>query len=107
VDPLSDVLRVVRLDGAFFFAVEAVDPWSVDTAPARELTPRILPTAQHLISYHILTGGRCWAGVRGEDQVEVVAGDVIVFPHGHATRRSPRTARPRSRPFGARPWGRA
>jgi AraC-like DNA-binding protein len=84
MDTLSDVLRVVRLDGAFFFAVEAVDPWSVDTAPARELTPRILPSAQHLISYHILTGGRCFGGVRGEEQVELLAGDVIVFPHGDA-----------------------
>jgi len=84
MDTLSDVLRVVRLDGAFFFGVEAVDPWSVDTAPARELTPRVLPSAQHLISYHILTGGRCYGGVRGEQQVELVAGDVIVFPHGDA-----------------------
>ena len=84
MDTLSDVLRVVRLDGAFFFAVEAVNPWSVESAPARELSPRILPAAEHLISYHILTGGRCYAGLRGEDQVELVAGDVVVFPHGDA-----------------------
>jgi AraC-like DNA-binding protein len=84
MDPLSDLLRVVRLDGAYFFAVEAVDPWSVETAAARELSPRILPAAEHLISYHILTGGRCYGGVRGEEQIELVAGDVIVFPHGDA-----------------------
>jgi AraC-like DNA-binding protein len=84
MDALSDLLRVVRLDGAYFFGVEATDPWSVETAAARELSPRILPAAEHLISYHILTGGRCYGGVRGEDQVELVAGDVIVFPHGDA-----------------------
>jgi AraC-like DNA-binding protein len=84
MDALSDLLRVVRLDGAYFFGVEATDPWSVDTAAARELSPRILPAAEHLISYHILTDGRCYGGVRGEDQVELVAGDVIVFPHGDA-----------------------
>ena len=84
MDPLSDLLRVVRLDGAYFFAVEAVEPWSVESAPAEELSPRILPAAEHLISYHILTDGRCYGGVRGEDQVELVAGDVIVFPHGDA-----------------------
>jgi AraC-like DNA-binding protein len=84
MDPLSDLLRVVRLDGAYFFAVEAADPWSVETAPARELSPRILPAAEHLISYHILTGGRCYGGLRGEEQVELVAGDVLVFPHGDA-----------------------
>jgi AraC-like DNA-binding protein len=84
MDPLSDLLRVVRLDGAYFFAVEAAESWSVETAAAKELSPRILPAAEHLISYHILTQGRCYGGVRGEDQVELVAGDVIVFPQGDA-----------------------
>ena len=84
MDPLSDLLRVVRLDGAFFFAVEAVEPWSVETAAARELSPRIMPAAEHLISYHILTEGRCYGGVRGEEPVELIAGDVLVFPQGDA-----------------------
>jgi AraC-like DNA-binding protein len=84
MDPLSDVLRVVRLDGAYFYAVEATEPWSVRAVPAKELTPRLLPQAEHLISYHILTAGRCWGGVQGEEQVEMQPGDVIVFPHGDA-----------------------
>jgi len=82
MDPLSDLLRVVRLDGAFFFAVEAADPWSVESLPARELSPRILPAAEHIISYHILTEGRCYGGLLGEEQVELAPGDVIVFSHG-------------------------
>ena len=82
MDPLSDLLRVVRLDGAFFYAVEATDPWSIEAVAARELSPRILPAAEHLISYHILTDGRCYAGVLGEEQVELASGDVIVFCHG-------------------------
>jgi AraC-like DNA-binding protein len=84
MDPLSDLLRVVRLDGAFFYAVAAAEPWSVESVAARELSPRIMPAAEHLISYHILTEGRCYGGVSGEDQVELVAGDVIVFPQGDA-----------------------
>jgi len=84
MDPLSDLLRVVRLDGAFFYGVEAAEPWSVETVAAQELTPRILPAAEHLISYHILTEGRCYGGLVGEEQVELVPGDVIVFPHGDA-----------------------
>ncbi|MGE5144214.1 MAG: AraC family transcriptional regulator [Acidobacteriota bacterium] len=84
MDPLSDLLRVVRLDGAYFYAVEAVSPWSVETAAARELTPRIMPAAEHLISYHIVTEGRCFGGVVGADPVELVRGDVIVFPQGDA-----------------------
>ena len=84
MDPLSDLLRVVRLDGAFFYAVEAAEPWSVESAAAKELKPRILPTAEHLISYHILTQGRCYARLIDEEPVELLPGDVIVFPHGDA-----------------------
>ncbi|MEO8448432.1 MAG: AraC family transcriptional regulator [Gemmatimonadota bacterium] len=82
MDPLSDLLRVVRLEGAYFFAVEAAEPWSVESAAATELSPRILPDADHLISYHILTEGRCYGGLIGEEQVELAPGDVLVFPHG-------------------------
>lgn len=84
MDPLSDLLRIVRLDGAYFYAVEAAEPWSVEAVPARDLSPRIMPSADHLISYHILTEGRCYGGLVGGEQVELVAGDVIVFPHGGA-----------------------
>ena len=82
MDPLSDVLRAVRLNGAFFYMVEASPPWSVASVAARELQPRILPGTEHLISYHILLSGTCWAGVEGEPQVCMKPGDVIVFPHG-------------------------
>ena len=82
MDPLSDLLRVVRLDGAFFYAVEAAEPWIVESAPAKELRPQILPASEHLISYHILTGGRCFVRLIGEAPIEMLPGDVIVFPHG-------------------------
>jgi AraC-like DNA-binding protein len=84
VDPLSDLLRVVRLDGAFFYGVEAAGSWSIDTVAAHELSPRIMPAAEHLISYHVVSQGRCYAGLIGEEQVELAPGDVIVFPHGDA-----------------------
>jgi AraC-like DNA-binding protein len=82
MDPLSDLLRVVRLDGAFFYAVEAAEPWIVESAHAKELRPQILPASEHLIAYHILTGGHCFVRLIGEAPVEMLPGDVIVFPHG-------------------------
>lgn len=85
MDVLSDLLRVVRLDGAYFYPVEAAEPWCVVSARASELAPRILPGAEHLMSYHVLIRGCCFAGLAGEEQVELHAGDVILFPHGDAT----------------------
>jgi AraC-like DNA-binding protein len=97
MDPLSDLLRVVRLDGAYFYPVEAAEPWAVSSAPARELSPRILPRSEHLISYHVLLSGRCFGGLIGEELVELAAGDAIVFPHGDAhVMVSDRSARPAS-----------
>ena len=84
MDPLSDLLRVVRLDGAYFYAVEAAEPWIVESAHAKDLRPQILPTSEHLIAYHILTGGHCYARLIGAEPVELLPGDVLVFPHGDA-----------------------
>lgn len=84
MDPLSDVLRAVRLNGAYFYMVEAAHPWSILTVEATRLVPRIHPASQHLISYHILTSGSCWGGVAGDEQVLMQPGDAIVFSHGDA-----------------------
>jgi len=84
MDPLSDLLRVIHLDGAHFYTVEASAPWRVETVAARELTPRIMPGAEHLISYHIVAEGRCFGSAVGEEPVELAAGDVIMFPQGDA-----------------------
>ena len=40
MDPLSNVLQVVRLTGAYFYRVDASSPWSVSMVPATELTDR-------------------------------------------------------------------
>jgi AraC-like DNA-binding protein len=84
VDPLSDVLRAVRLNGAYFYMVEAAHPWSILTVEATKLVPRVHPASEHLISYHILTSGSCWGGVAGDEQVLMEPGDAIVFSHGDA-----------------------
>jgi AraC-like DNA-binding protein len=88
LDALSDLLRVVRLDGAYFYGVDARAPWAVESVPATRLAPRILPEFEHLISYHVLVSGTCWGGLVGREPVRMEAGDVIVFPHGDAHRMS-------------------
>jgi len=81
-DPLSDVLRMVKLTGALFFLVDASSPWGVNVPAASAFAPIILPRARHVISYHIATEGCGWASVPGEPPVRFAAGDVLVFPHG-------------------------
>jgi len=83
-DPLSDVLRAVRLTGAVFFKVNASAPWVAEAPPARELAPHIMPGVEHVIEYHVITHGSCWSGLVDGPAVRLRPGDVIVFPHGDA-----------------------
>ena len=84
MDPLSDVMRAVKLNGAYFYLVEAGAPWAVSAKAARDIGPVILPDVEHLMPYHILLSGSCWAGPEGEEQVLMQPGDVVVFPQGDA-----------------------
>jgi AraC-like DNA-binding protein len=81
-DVLSDALRTVRLTGALFFRVEASSPWADEMPSAAVYAPTLLPGAQHVISYHIVTRGACWASVLDGPAVRLEAGDIFVVPHG-------------------------
>jgi len=82
MDALSDVLRAVRLTGAIFFDVQATEPWVAETPAGAAVVEAMFPGSQHLISYHVITQGHCWASVPGEPPMQLAAGDVIVLPHG-------------------------
>lgn len=81
-DALSELLRTVRLTGAIFFDVAAAAPWAVEQPPPQVMLPRILPGGERLISYHVVTEGRCYATLAGESPIALEAGDVIVITTG-------------------------
>lgn len=84
MDALSDVLRAVHLTGAVFFDVQAAESWVAESPPGQTIVGKIFPDADHLIPYHVVTTGECWAGLVGEAPVHLSAGEVVVFPHGDA-----------------------
>ena len=85
-DTLSDLLRAVRLKGAVFFDVDTTAPWVAETPPSSAIAAAIMPDSGHVIEYHVITSGTCWASIVGRDipPVRVEAGDVIAFPKGDA-----------------------
>ncbi|MBS0374503.1 MAG: AraC family transcriptional regulator [Proteobacteria bacterium] len=91
MDPLSDVLQAVRLTGAFFFDVRTADPWVAETPQGTAIVDAMFPGSEHLVSYHLILAGRCWLRLEGEPDLELVAGDIVVLPHGdtHALSSSP------------------
>jgi AraC-like DNA-binding protein len=83
-DTLSDVLEAVRLTGAVFFIVDALTPWVAEAPASTHLAPVILPRAQHIVSYHVVTEGSCWCESPGQSPLPLETGDVLLIPHGHA-----------------------
>jgi AraC-like DNA-binding protein len=45
-----------------------------------------MPGSEHVIAFHIMLDGACWAQVADESEspVRMTAGDAVIFPHGEA-----------------------
>jgi len=82
MDALSEVLGAVRLTGAVFLEMELHAQWSYITAPARKIADVLMPDADHVIPYHLVTEGTCYARLLDGEPAEVRAGDLILFPAG-------------------------
>jgi len=59
-DPLSDVLRSVRLRGSVFYYVSFRDEWAAETPESPDLTAALMPGAEHVIAYHMVAKGNGW-----------------------------------------------
>ncbi|MGR4872088.1 AraC family transcriptional regulator [Variovorax sp. LARHSF232] len=81
-DPLSDVLRSVRLRGAVFFYVSCGPEWVSVAPPSGQMGPVVMPGAEHVIAYHLMVKGNGWIGLDGEPPLRFTAGDVVLMPHG-------------------------
>ncbi|HEX2661038.1 MAG TPA: AraC family transcriptional regulator [Polyangia bacterium] len=81
-DTLSDLLRAVRLRSAVFFNVDASDPWVAESPPARTVIPAILPGVDHMLEFHVVVHGGCWAAIAGDQPVRLAEGDIVMFPQG-------------------------
>jgi AraC-like DNA-binding protein len=82
MDVLSEVLKVVRLEGALFFNAEFSAPWCVSNPGGATVAPYFSAEAKHVILYHFLTEGRAYARLPEGKQLELTAGDIVVLPHG-------------------------
>jgi AraC-like DNA-binding protein len=84
MDVLSDVLRAVRLTGAIFFDVKALHPWVATTPDVSQIKQLVMPEFEHVIIFHILTRGACWAELTDGSMppIRLGPGDLIVLPTG-------------------------
>jgi AraC-like DNA-binding protein len=84
MDVLSEVLKAIKLDGAFFYNAEFTSPWSFREPPAAVVAPHLSPSGGHVIIYHLITEGRCVASVEDSQPLGIGSGDIVIVPHGDA-----------------------
>src|SRR5512142_2030845 len=83
-DILSDVLRSVRLRGALFFYVQGGRNWAAEAPRSRDIAAAVMPGAEHVMEYHVITRGSCWGAIVGVSPVRLGAGGIVLFPQGDA-----------------------
>jgi AraC-like DNA-binding protein len=83
-DTLSDVLRSVRLRSAVFYFVSGEGDWVAEAPASSEIADAVMPDAEHVIEYHVVTAGECWAAIVGEQPRKLKRGDIILLPQGDA-----------------------
>jgi AraC-like DNA-binding protein len=84
MDALSDLLQVVKLNGALFLDTRFTAPWCVESRPARD-SGGIFAGLGHIVFFHALTEGRCRVRLRsGGETLQVQAGDLLLLPHDDA-----------------------
>ncbi len=83
-DPLSEVLRSVRLTGGVFLDARFTAPWCVLTKLTADDCSFALTAANQLIAYHFVIDGRFILTIEGEPPIEVNAGEVVLLPRNDA-----------------------
>ena len=81
MDALSELLRVVKLNGALFFDAHCSAPWCVRSPSSATFGPYIDAQASHIIEFHVMTEGSGYVRVGGET-TPLAAGDIFMIPHG-------------------------
>jgi len=83
MDALSELLRVVKLTGAFFHKSRCSSPWRLDAPRSSAFLPYVAPHATHCIEFHHISSGRAYVRL-GAETTPLEAGDVVMIPHGDA-----------------------
>jgi AraC-like DNA-binding protein len=86
MDALSETLRVVRLVGAIFIQGRFTAPWCYQSPRADSAARLLEPHAERVVIFHLITEGECFVEIDAEPLMRLSAGDVVVFPQGHAHR---------------------
>jgi AraC family transcriptional regulator, alkane utilization regulator len=82
MDALSDVLKLVRLEGAVFVNAEFTAPWCVKSKFGLSSVRARLAGAEQVVFFHFLTEGGCKLQLADDTEaVDLTAGDLVLIPN--------------------------
>ena len=82
MDALSEALNSVRMTGAIFYHAECTFPWGFRVPPLRDVAHVLAPGTERLVAYHLVIEGKAVVRSDGAPDVPLVAGDIVIDPHG-------------------------
>lgn len=71
VDPLGEVLHLLRMSGIFYSRSEVTAPFGVE-----------VPQFPTNMVFHVALAGQAWLEIEGEEPQLLQAGDIALVPHG-------------------------
>src|SRR4029434_1922911 len=58
--------------------------WAAESPASKDIASAVMPGAEHVMQYHVVIAGDCWAGIVGQPPLRMSAGDIVLFPFGDA-----------------------
>jgi AraC-like DNA-binding protein len=82
MDPYSEILSALKLQGAMFFRGEFTAPWFINAPPSAQLAAALSMEGTHVVNFHLLAEGQATVELLDGHTSSLVAGDIVIFPHG-------------------------
>jgi AraC-like DNA-binding protein len=82
MDAFSEILSGVKLSGAVFFNAEFSAPWGFSAPASDKIAADLAPGAPHLVLYHLVIEGGAFVELPDGQSLELMPGDIVIFPHG-------------------------
>jgi AraC-like DNA-binding protein len=83
MDALSEALNSVRMTGAIFAELICTAPWGLAIPGVEPLARTLASGTECVVGYHLIIEGKGLVGLEGVEDIPVIAGDLVILPHGH------------------------
>jgi hypothetical protein len=82
-DRIREGLKCLQLSDAIFLRAHLTAPWCYESPEHNTLESVLRPAGRRILLFHVFTEGQCRVHVSDGTDLEIAAGDIVVFPFAH------------------------